>query len=239
MGGVGSFMRPNRTIYVGRIHVTDDIEEIVARHFAEWGQVERIRVLNTRGVAFITYTNEANAEFAKEAMAHQSLDYDEVLNVRWATVDPNPMAQAREARRVEEQAAAAVRALLPPDYVAELEGRDPESRKRRRIEGSFALEGYDAPDSVWFTQPRQGNAKYGETAIGNAALSGDALGIEEGSQKHSGDDVGGTGGVLSGSTLAILQRQRERNSGLAFKTTKETKLVSALVNYSSDNDDTS
>ena len=41
MGGVGSFMRQNRTIYVGRIHVSDDIEEIVARHFAEWGQVER------------------------------------------------------------------------------------------------------------------------------------------------------------------------------------------------------
>lgn len=30
-----------------------------------------VRVLNTRGVAFITYTNEHNAEFAKEAMAHQ------------------------------------------------------------------------------------------------------------------------------------------------------------------------
>ena len=64
MGGVGSFTRQNRTIYVGRIHVTDDIEEVVARHFAEWGQVERVslfqesrkvhtnggvvRVLNTR-----------------------------------------------------------------------------------------------------------------------------------------------------------------------------------------------
>lgn len=41
MGGVGSFMRQNRTIYIGRIHVTDDIEEIVARHFAEWGKIER------------------------------------------------------------------------------------------------------------------------------------------------------------------------------------------------------
>jgi hypothetical protein len=30
-----------------------------------------VRVLNQRGVAFITYTNVANAEFAKEAMAHQ------------------------------------------------------------------------------------------------------------------------------------------------------------------------
>src|SRR5579862_5101115 len=44
MGGVGSFMRQNRTLYVGRIHVNDDIEEIVARHFTEWGQIERSRL---------------------------------------------------------------------------------------------------------------------------------------------------------------------------------------------------
>lgn len=42
------------------------------------------------------------AEFAKVAMGDQSLDDDEVLNVRWALVDPNPIAQA-----VEEQAASA------------------------------------------------------------------------------------------------------------------------------------
>jgi len=41
MGGRGSFLRQNRTIYVGRITVTDHIEEVVARHFAEWGQIER------------------------------------------------------------------------------------------------------------------------------------------------------------------------------------------------------
>ena len=35
MGGVGSFMRQNRTLYVRRIHVRDDMEEIVARPFAE------------------------------------------------------------------------------------------------------------------------------------------------------------------------------------------------------------
>lgn len=44
MGGRGSFMRQNRTIYVGRITVTDHIEEIVARHFAEWGQIERSKL---------------------------------------------------------------------------------------------------------------------------------------------------------------------------------------------------
>jgi hypothetical protein len=154
MGGVGSFTRQNRTLYVGRIHVTDDIEEVVARHFAEWGQVDRIRVLTSRGVAFVTYTNEANAQFAKEAMAHQSLDHNEILNVRWATVDPNPLAQKREARRLEEQAAEAVRRALPAEFVAELEGRDPEARKKKKIEGSFGLEGYEAPDDVWYARSK-------------------------------------------------------------------------------------
>ena len=107
-----------------------------------------VRVLNTRGVAFITYSNESNAQFAKEAMAHQSLDHNEILNVRWATADPNPMAQAREARKIEEQAAEAVRRALPAEFVAEIEGRDPEARKRKKIEGGFGLEGYQAPDDV-------------------------------------------------------------------------------------------
>lgn len=145
----------NRTLYVGRIHVTDDIEEVVARHFAEFGQIERTRVLTGRGVAFITYSNEANSQFAKESMSHQSLDHDEILNVRWATVDPNPMAQKREAHRLEEQAAEAVRRALPAAFVAEIEGRDPEARKRKKIEGSFGLEGYDVPDDVWHARTRQ------------------------------------------------------------------------------------
>lgn len=155
MGGVGSFMRQNRTLYVGRIHVTDDIEEVVARHFSEWGQIERIRVLTSRGVAFVTYTNEANSQFAKEAMAHQSLDHNEILNVRWATVDPNPLAQKREAQRLEEQAAEAVRRALPAEFVAEIEGRDPEAKKRKKIEGSFGLEGYEPTDEVWYVRTKE------------------------------------------------------------------------------------
>src|ERR1700712_3682537 len=85
-------------------------------------------------------------------MAHQSLDHSEILNVRWATADPNPMAQKREVRRIEEQAAEAVRRALPADFVAEIEGRDPEARKRRRIEGGFGLAGYQAPDDVYFAR---------------------------------------------------------------------------------------
>ena len=154
MGGVGSFMRQNRTLYVGRIHVTDDIEEIVARHFAEWGDVERTRVLTGRGVGFVTYANESNAQFAKEAMAHQSLDHEEILNVRWATMDPNPQAQKREAHRIEEQAAEAVRRALPDDFVRELEGHDPEAKKRKKIESGFGLTGYEAPDDIYYAQTK-------------------------------------------------------------------------------------
>lgn len=147
MGGVGSFMRQNHTLYCGRIHVTDDIEEIVARHFSEWGEVERIRVLNSRGVAFITYANEANAQFAKEAMAHQSLENNEVLNVRWATQDPNPVSQARDARRIQEQAAEAIRRALPKEFIAELENY---GKKIKRDD--FGLDGYDAPDDIWYAR---------------------------------------------------------------------------------------
>lgn len=44
MGGVGSFQRENRTLYIGRIKETGpgpETEEIVQRHFAEWGEIDR------------------------------------------------------------------------------------------------------------------------------------------------------------------------------------------------------
>ena len=223
MGGVGSFMRQNRTLYVGRIHVTSDIEEVVARHFKEWGDIERIRVLNSRGVAFVTYVNEANSQFAKEAMAHQALDHSEVLNVRWATVDPNPMAQKREARKIEEQAAEAVRRALPEEFVRELEGRDPDAAKRRRLEGGFGLEGYTVPDQIWYTRSR-GAIKEGQDSGDPAALEGEErLLIEdtptaaEQTDKQPSTTATGegsinndslNGGILSSSTLAALQRSK-------------------------------
>lgn len=232
MGGVGSFMRQNRTLYVGRIHVTDDIEEVVARHFAEWGQVDRTRVLNSRGVAFVTYTNEANSQFAKEAMAHQSLDHSEILNVRWATVDPNPLAQKREAHKIEEQAAEAVRRALPAEFVAELEGRDPEARKRKKIEGGFGLEGYEAPDEVWFAR--------GQAAVNGAGRqeieAEERYLIEDAPPGQQVEEEDGSG-ILSGSTLAALKGYSTRIDGSGF-TSKAPAAVPAgpLVNYDSDDD---
>lgn len=235
MGGVGSFLRQNRTVYIGRIHVTDDIEEIVARHFAEWGKIERIRVLNSRGVAFVTYVNEANAEFAKEAMAHQSLDHDEVLNVRWATEDPNPMARAREARRIEEQAAEAIRRALPAEFIAEIEGKDPEARKRRKVQSSYGLEGYEAPDEIYFAQ--------GPSAINPAGRQGYEVDHQE--QPMIEDGTGGESeveqqqslpqstGVFSSSTLAALSKAKIAVSSKPAAPTS----TGPLVAYDSDDDE--
>ncbi|KAF3482394.1 pre-mRNA-splicing factor cwc2 [Arthroderma uncinatum] len=226
MGGVGTFMRQNRTLYVGRIHVTDDIEEVAARHFAEWGQIDRIRVLNQRGVAFVTYTNEANSQFAKEAMSHQSLDNNEILNVRWATVDPNPAAQKREARRIEEQAAEAVRRALPAEFVAELEGRDPEAKKRKRIEAGFNLDGYEPPDEVWYARSREleqaQRMKELEPPVQQQSI-----------EAPPAQPTGGNG-ILSGSTLAALKSYG--GSGITTKPTTTQTPSGPLVAYGSDDD---
>ncbi|CRK15753.1 hypothetical protein BN1708_011545 [Verticillium longisporum] len=240
MGGVGSFMRTNRTVYVGRIHVSDDIEEVVARHFAEWGQIERTRVLNTRGVAFVTYSNEANAQFAKEAMAHQSLDHDEVLNLRWATADPNPMAQAREARRIEEQAAEAVRRALPAEFVAEIEGKDPESRKRRKIESSYGLEGYEAPDEVHFARGANavnpvGRQGYELEQQQQALLLENNGAVQEQQQLAlPAPEQQQAGGIFSGSTLAALNSAR---ISVAAQKPKAAAAAGPLVGYDSDSDE--
>ncbi|KAG5635963.1 hypothetical protein H0H81_009532 [Sphagnurus paluster] len=128
MGGVGSFNRQNRTLYVGRIKETGtglETEEVVMRHFKEWGEIERddsattwaVKVLQYRSVAFVTYKSELHAQFAKEAMACQSLDNDEILNVRWATEDPNPVQKVAEKRRIEEIGQEAIKARMDPRIV--------------------------------------------------------------------------------------------------------------------------
>jgi Torus domain/RNA recognition motif. (a.k.a. RRM, RBD, or RNP domain) len=236
MGGVGSFLRQNRTLYCGRIHVTDDIEEIVARHFAEWGQVDRIRVLTSRGVAFVTYTNEANSQFAKEAMANQALDHKEILNVRWATVDPNPLAQKREAARIEEQAAEAVRRALPADFVAELEGREtPDMKRRRLVESGFGLEGYEAPDEVWHARSKELEGVRKQEQIGGVdeRMMIENPPVQEPQQREMAAAESGNG-IFSGSTLAKLKDYKVNGKPNTVAPTAEPS--GPLVGYGSEED---
>ncbi|KAI9274676.1 hypothetical protein BDA99DRAFT_545587 [Phascolomyces articulosus] len=91
MGGVGSFNTLNKTLYVGRIAVTHNMREVVIKHFQPFGELERVRLLRHRGVAFVTYKSRNNAEFAREAMMNQGLDNNEIINVRWATQEQSTM----------------------------------------------------------------------------------------------------------------------------------------------------
>lgn len=51
-----------------------------------------VKILQSRGVAFVTYVSELNAQFAKEAMMCQSLDDpEEVINVRCAFSPPTAL----------------------------------------------------------------------------------------------------------------------------------------------------
>jgi hypothetical protein len=76
-----------------------------------------VKILQYRSVAFVTYVSELHAQFAKEAMACQSLDNDEILNVRWATEDPNPVQKVAEKRRIEDMGQEAIRARMDPRIV--------------------------------------------------------------------------------------------------------------------------
>lgn len=235
MGGVGSFLRQNKTIYVGRIGGGEDMEEKISRHFSEWGDIERTRVLADRGMAFVTYTNEANAQFAKESMAHQSLDGDEVLNVRWATEDPDPLAKAREKRRLEEQAADAIRKILPTEFVDEIEGKDPEAKKRRKIESSFGLEGYEAPDDIWYAK--------GKEAVQNnetKRIEGRTEEVEQNDkyEETHDEEKKEEGSLLTSSTLDTL-KQISNNNNSAEPLAKSSKQggLAGLAAYDSDEDD--
>ncbi|EFC46840.1 predicted protein [Naegleria gruberi] len=97
MSGVGSFNRDCRTLYVSGFKYVSgvDYEEVLLRHFKEWGEVEYIRAFPEKCYAFVKYKNRLCAEFAKEAMLGQSLDNDDIIHIRWSADDPNPLATKR------------------------------------------------------------------------------------------------------------------------------------------------
>jgi hypothetical protein len=237
MGGVGSFLRQNRTLYVGRIGSGENLDEVISRHFSEWGEIERTRVLSERGIAFVTYLNESNAQFAKEAMAHQSLDGDEVLNVRWATEDPNPLSKVREKRWLEEQAADAIKKILPKEFVDEIEGKDPEATKRRKIESGFGLQGYEAPDDIWYARGegsvREKNGDEEQKQIEDANEQKQIEERDPSSAESSKDKSQTNDSLISSTALDTLKQisatpappQQPKSGGLA-----------ALADYDSDED---
>ncbi|CAD6564684.1 MAG: Pre-mRNA-splicing factor [Cyphobasidiales sp. Tagirdzhanova-0007] len=104
--------------------VSNNMEEVLLKHFDEWGDIERIKILQSRGVGFVTYFSELSAQFAKESMMNQSLDGEEVVNVRWATEDPNPTAKVYEYDRLVEMGMKGIGSKLTPEFVAAVRKMD-------------------------------------------------------------------------------------------------------------------
>jgi len=97
MDGVGSVLKPCRTLFVGNLAKQkyanpQALEGALWAAFGEWGEVENVNLIARLSIAFVRYRHRAGAEFGKEAMANQTLEQGEVLNVRWAYDDPNPVA---------------------------------------------------------------------------------------------------------------------------------------------------
>lgn len=109
----------------------DATEDVVRANFAAFGEIESINVISRKAIAFVRYRYRVNAEFALVAMSNQSLleprqlsgagsgtgtstttsgtiNNGEVLMVRWAYDDPNPVAQQAALRSDIDAFAAAV-----------------------------------------------------------------------------------------------------------------------------------
>lgn len=187
MGGVGSFARQNRTLYIGRMKEVREPEELVEKHFQEWGEIERIRVLHGRGVAFVTYVSELSAQFAKEAMMCQSLVDEEVLNVRWATEDPNPSAKRGEHSRLVKLGEEAIAGKMNPELVQAVKALDQleslghsseieneESNDQRQIKRA-RIEPPPPPLPISHDNLPTPNLAVGALPLSNSLLSNEAL----------------------------------------------------------------
>ncbi|ELP93139.1 pre-mRNA-splicing factor CWC2, putative [Entamoeba invadens IP1] len=178
MGGIGKFSKENRTLYVTGFKGNlppQQIEEILRRHFAEWGELEYIRVLPVRNIAFVRYRMRGAAEFAKVAMGDQALDGDERLNVRWAFDDPNPIAKA-----VEEQAVAA-------QYVAQVK----KVLAERREENELAIDAIPKKKEVTYDNPGVIGFKYSctTTTIKRDGVKGKEKEVETKDEKAVGEKI--------------------------------------------------
>ena len=168
-----------------------------------------MRVLQYRGVAFVTYIHEVNAQFAREAMACQSMDNDEILNVRWATEDPNPTTKVIEKRRLEEIGTKAIQGKLDPRMVDAM-------RSMRALE-----EGEDMNDE--------------ENA---AAYSEEEAPEEPATKKRKMEEEPPKNGLLSSETLKGIKALAEvRNKRLGVQPVVSKPGLSALAAYGSDDDD--
>ncbi|CDO92374.1 unnamed protein product [Kluyveromyces dobzhanskii CBS 2104] len=148
MGGVGSFKKPNRVLYVGGVTgalnnknlKAHQIENRIRFKFSKLGELDSVRYVENKNCAFVKFKLQCNAEFTKEAMGNTTLliptdkEWDQRkegtgLLVKWANEDPNPAVRKRE---LEEQTQETLKAIK--QLVANKEGAASQKRKVEHIE---------------------------------------------------------------------------------------------------------
>jgi hypothetical protein len=150
-GGVSCVHDASRTLYVGGLvrapyeHDHDALRECVERHFSEWGEIESVNVVWRLSVAFVRYRFRSNTEMAVEALANQSLDNEEVMTLKWAREDPNPVAKEAAARANADAVVAAVAAvenaaLRPPPPRAAPDHLEDAPQVKRLMAGPSAVD---------------------------------------------------------------------------------------------------
>jgi hypothetical protein len=173
-------------------------------------------VLQYRSVAFVTYVHEVHAQFAKEAMACQSMDNDEILNVRWATEDPNPVQKVAEQDRLEQMGQEAIRARMAPQIVDAM-------RAVRALEDGDVLSDDEAAVSEGDTNPpEERGAKRQRLEV----------------EKPPNDELSRLPGILSAGALEGIKHFaeiRKRNAS-ASVTRKVPQPTLGLADYGSDED---
>jgi hypothetical protein len=229
-----------------------DTEKVLYRHFGEFGELERIRVLHTRGCGFVTFVREVDAQFAKEAMMHQSLDHDECINLRWATDDPNPIAQKRNWDEREKQGLEAIKASIPEEVLAagrslnaleDVEADSPEE-KRLKIEDRRDATGMTEEEYARLLEENERNwaemdradAELQERAWAEAGLNDEGEGAEASDEDSNRADAGPKidGGLIDSSSLKALSHI-DRPSKEAATPSKPSAL-NGLAGYGSDSE---
>lgn len=185
MGGVGSFQNENRTLYIGGISNALNggsrlkpvqIENRLKFLFRPLGTLEKIRYLENKNCAFVTYKHAINAEFAKEVMSNQTLlipsdkEWDRRMDgagllVKWGKEDPDPRAKRQRLQEQHESSLKLMESLLqrhqdnhekksvpkkdnlPQEPALKRQKLTPLSQKQPYMETSPLVTGYDSSSS--------------------------------------------------------------------------------------------
>lgn len=227
MDGVGSLNKVNCTLYVGGIHIKPNTEQLLVKNFQEFGTVEKVKVLQGKGCAFVTMKTENQAQFAKEAMQNQSLmeGSNEVLYVRWANEDKNPAAQKQEKKRQQKLAYDTVKQLL-----------EQESNKKPRLENK-TINIDDELEDEGAVEDDEADDDIDETSV-SALTAGVKKNItirhtDKTRQSNSTSDEKDHNKILQDSLLKDISRMKKK----MMHNRKEPYLAKILVNYSSDDED--